>query len=176
MRPAFLQQLRDWKKALAVLSIYALFFQSLLGGIASGFIAILGMINGRWLSRWNAVFLATTVLTSVTGFLFPFKGVTPGIVVGILSMIVLIVAIIARYSGRLAGGWRGTYVISAAVALYFNFFVLIVQSFEKVPALNSLAPTQSEAPFKIAQLLALVLFVLLAFLAFRRFRVEPAIS
>ena len=145
-------------------------------GIASGFIAILGMINGRWLSRWNAVFLATTVLTSVTGFLFPFKGVTPGIVVGILSMIVLIVAIIARYSGRLAGGWRGTYVISAAIALYFNFFVLVVQSFEKVPALNSLAPTQSEAPFKIAQLLALVLFVVLTVLAFRRFRVAAAIS
>jgi hypothetical protein len=145
-------------------------------GIASGFIAILGMINGRWLSRWNAVFLATTVLTSVTGFLFPFKGITPGIVVGILSMVVLIVAIIARYSGRLGGVWRGTYVISAALALYFNFFVFIVQSFEKVPALNSLAPTQSEAPFKIAQLLALVLFVVLTVLAFRRFRVETAIS
>jgi hypothetical protein len=145
-------------------------------GIASGFIAILGMINARWLPRWNALFLATTVLTSVTGFLFPFKGVTPGIVVGILSMVVLIVAIIACYSRRLGGGWRGTYVISAALALYFNFFVLIVQSFEKVPALKSLAPTQSEAPFKIAQLLALVLFVVLTVLAFKRFRVETALS
>jgi hypothetical protein len=145
-------------------------------GIASGFIAILGMINSRWFPRWNALFLATTVLTSLTGFLFPFKGITPGIVVGILSMIVLILAIVALYSGRLAGGWRGTYVISAAVALYFNFFVLVVQSFEKVPTLNSLAPTQSEAPFKIAQLLVLLLFILLTVLAFRRFRVAPAIS
>jgi hypothetical protein len=145
-------------------------------GIAAGFIVILGMINGRWLSRWNAVFLATTALTSLTGFLFPFKGVTPGIVVGILSILVLILAAVALYSGRLTGAWRGTYVISAVLALYFNFFVFIVQSFEKVPALKNLAPTQSEAPFKIAQLLALVLFVVLTVLAFRRFRVAAAIS
>jgi len=145
-------------------------------GIATGFIVVFGMIRARWLSRWNTLFLVTTVLTSVTGFLFPFKGVTPGIVVGILSILVLILAAVALYSGRLAGGWRGTYVISAAVALYFNFFVLIVQSFEKVPSLNALAPTQSEAPFKIAQLLALILFVVLTVLAFRRFRVAAPIS
>ena len=142
-------------------------------GIASGFVVVLRMIGSRWLSRWNALFLATTALTSVTGFLFPFKGVTPGIVLGILSMAVLILAIVACYFGHLAGGWRGTYVISAALALYFNFFVLIVQSFEKVPALNALAPTQSEAPFKIGQLLALALFIVLTVLAFRRFRVAP---
>jgi len=145
-------------------------------GIATGFIVVFGMIRARWLSRWNTLFLVTTVLTSVTGFLFPFKGVTPGIVVGILSILVLILAAVALYSGRLAGGWRGTYVISAAVALYFNFFVLIVQSFEKVPSLNALAPTQSEAPFKIAQLLALILFVVVTVLAFRRFRVAAPIS
>jgi hypothetical protein len=145
-------------------------------GIATGFIVVFGMIGARWLSRWNTLFLVTTLLTSVTGFLFPFKGVTPGIVVGVLSILVLILAAVALYSGHLAGGWRGTYVISAAVALYFNFFVLIVQSFEKVPALKSLAPTQSEAPFKIAQLLALIVFIFLTVLAFRRFRVGAATS
>ena len=145
-------------------------------GIAAGLIVVFGMIRATWLSMWNTLFLVTTTLTSVTGFLFPFKGVTPGIVVGILSIAVLILALVALYSGRLAGGWRGTYVISAAVALYFNFFVLIVQSFEKVPALKSLAPTQSEAPFKVAQFLALILFVVITVLAFRHFRVDHATS
>jgi hypothetical protein len=145
-------------------------------GIATGLIVVFGMIRATWLSMWNTLFLVTTALTSVTGFLFPLKGVTPGIVVGILSIAVLILAAVALYSGRFAGGWRGTYVISAAVALYFNFFVLIVQSFEKVPALKSLAPTQSEAPFKVAQFLALILFVVITVLAFRHFRVEPATS
>lgn len=145
-------------------------------GIAAGFIVVLGMIWARSLPAWNALFLATTALTSLTGFLFPFKGVTPGIVVGILSMAVLILAIVALYSRRLAGAWRGTYVISATLALYFNFFALIAQSFEKIPALNALAPTLSEAPFKIAQLLALALFATLAVLAFRRYRLAPAIG
>jgi|SRR6516162_8060545 len=145
-------------------------------GIAAGLIVVFGMIRATCLSMWNTLFLVTTTLTSVTGFLFPFKGVTPGIVVGILSIAVLILALVALYSGRLAGGWRGTYVISAAVALYFNFFVLIVQSFEKVPALKSLAPTQSEAPFKVAQFLTLILFVVLTVQAFRHFRVDHATS
>jgi hypothetical protein len=145
-------------------------------GIATGFIVALGMIGGRRLPAWNAVFLASTALTSLTGFLFPFKGVTPGIVIGILSILILIVAVVALYSKRLSGGWRGTYVITAMLAQYFNFFVLIVQSFEKIPALHELAPTQSEGPFKIVQLLVLALFVALTVFAFRRFRVAPAIA
>jgi hypothetical protein len=140
--------------------------------IAAGFLAVFGMIANRSFSMINAIFLALTVLTSVTGFLFPFKGVTPGIVVGILSMIVLALAIVARYVGHLAGGWRATYVVSAVIALYFNVFVFIVQSFEKVPSLKALAPTQSEPPFKIAQGLTLLLFLVLGFLSFRRFRLE----
>lgn len=140
--------------------------------IAAGFLAVLGMIANRSFSMINAIFLALTVLTSVTGFLFPFKGVTPGIVVGILSMIVLALAIVARYVGHLAGGWRVAYVVSAVIALYFNVFVFIVQSFEKVPSLKALAPTQSEPPFKIAQGITLLLFLVLGFLSFRRFRVE----
>lgn len=145
-------------------------------GIAAGLVAIVGMIGGRRLPAVTALFLIATALTSMTGFLFPFKGITPGIVVGILSILVLLVAAVALYAKRLAGVWRGAYVISAALALYFNVFVLIVQSFEKMPALKALAPTQSEAPFKIAQLVTLVLFAVLTIAAFRRFRSEPSLS
>ena len=142
--------------------------------IAAGLVAVLGWIAARNLPTLNVVFLAFTALTSITGFLFPFKGVTPGIVVGLLSMVVLGIAAVARYVGHMNGGWRGSYVISAALALYFNVFVFIVQSFEKVPALHALAPTQSEGPFKIAQLVTLVLFVTLTVMAFRRYHPEPA--
>ena len=139
-------------------------------GIVAGFVVVIGLIGGKQFPRWTALFFITTALTSLSGFLFPFKGFTPAIGVGVLSLFVLLLAFIARYVGHLAGAWRATYVITATVALYFNFFVLIVQSFEKVPALKALAPTQSEPPFKIAQLAALVLFVVLTTLAYRRFR------
>lgn len=142
--------------------------------IATGLLALLGLIAARRLPALNALFLAFTAFTSITGFLFPLKAITPGIVVGLLSMVVLAVAVVARYVGHMNGGWRGTYIISAAFALYFNVFVLIVQSFEKVPALKALAPTQSEGPFKIAHLFTLVLFVALTVLAFRRYHPEPA--
>jgi hypothetical protein len=145
-------------------------------GIAAGLTAIVGMIGGRRLPAVTALFLIATALTSITGFLFPFKGITPGIVIGILSIVVLATAGGALYAGHLTGMWRGVYVISAALALYFNVFVLIVQSFEKVPALKALAPTQSEAPFKVAQLVTLLLFVVLTIAAFRRFRIEPSLS
>jgi hypothetical protein len=117
-----------------------------------------------------SVFLWTTISTSVTGFMFPFKGITPGIVLGIISLVVLAISLVALYSRKLAGGWRTTFVISAVMALYFNFFVLIAQSFGKIPALHALAPTESEGPFKVAQLTALILFVVLGFLATRNFR------
>lgn len=137
--------------------------------IASGFVVVLGMIGGAQLPRLTGFFLITTALTSITGFLFPFRGVTPGIVVGVLSMIALVIAAVARYGRHMAGAWRGGWVISAIVALYFNFFVLIVQLFEKVPALRALAPTQKEAPFKVAQVAALLLFIALTWLAMVRF-------
>src|ERR1700722_2099217 len=139
-------------------------------GIAGGFVAGFGLIGGRWLGLWMSVFLWTTILTSVTGFMFPFKGITPGIVLGIMSLVVLAISLVALYSRKLAGGWRTTFVISAVMALYFNFFVLIAQSFGKIPALHALAPTESEGPFKVAQLTALILFVVLWFLATRNFR------
>jgi hypothetical protein len=104
----------------------------------------------------------------VTGYGFPFLHLLPSHVVGAISLVVLAVAIYARYARHLAGGWRGTYVIGAVIALYLNVFVLVVQSFLKVPALHALAPTQSEPPFAVAQLVVLVLFLVLGTLAVRR--------
>lgn len=143
-----------------------------LAGIASGLVVMYGFLTNRRLDAWTAIFLTTTVLTSLTGFGFPFKGITPGIKLGILSLIALAVAIIARYPLHLA--WRRTYVIASSMALYFNVFVLVVQSFEKVPALNALAPTQKETPFVVAQVAVLAIFVVLTALAVKRFHAEPA--
>jgi hypothetical protein len=139
-------------------------------GIAAGFIVLFGLLAGKLLSPWNGLFLLTTVLTSVTGFFFPNSKITPGIVIGVLSMIVLAVALFALYARHLSGGWRRTYVITAMVALYFNVFVLVAQLFAKVPALHALAPTQSEAPFKIVQLLVLVFFAILIPAAAKKYR------
>lgn len=138
--------------------------------IGAGLIVVYGMIAAKRLPLLTSIFLITTALTSLTGFLFPFKGVTPGIVVGILSLIVLVLAVIARRRSTASGAWRGTYVISAILALYFNIFVLIVQSFEKIPALHALAPTQSEMPFKLAQLATLIVIIALTTMAFKRYR------
>jgi hypothetical protein len=139
-------------------------------GILSGSVVLFGLIAGKSFDRWTVLFLVTTVATSVTGFMFPFHKLLPSHVVGVISLVVLAIAIYARYSRHLAGGWRRTYVISSVIALYLNVFVLVVQLFEKVPALNALAPTQSEAPFKITQLVVLAIFVVLGIFAARGFR------
>ena len=142
-------------------------------GIAAGLVTMFGLVAGKRLDGWTAVFLATTVATSVTGFGFPFDHLLPSHKVGILSLLVLPVAIAARYAFHLAGAWRRTYVIGAAVALYLNIFVLVVQLFLKVPALKAIAPTQKEPPFAITQVVVLALFGWLAILATLRFRAEP---
>ncbi len=142
--------------------------------IASGFIVLFGLLAGRRLDGWTAFFLATTVATSVTGFGFPIHGFTPGLGIGVVSLLVLAVAIYARYARHLAGVWRRVYVGGAVIALYLNFLVLIVQSFQKVPPLKALAPTQSEPPFVLAQLVALAAFIALGILAATRFREQPA--
>jgi hypothetical protein len=147
-----------------------------LAAIASGFIVLFGLLADRRLELWIALFLATTVATSVTGFVFPYHGFTPGIGIGILSILVLAVSIYAYYARHLAGAWRRVYVITAVIALYFNFFVLIVQSFQKVPALKALAPTQTELPFALANIVALVAFIVLGTLAVKRFREVAAIK
>jgi hypothetical protein len=138
--------------------------------IASGLAVLYGMLQAKSLNGTTALFLTTTVLTSVTGFGFPFTGITPAIKVGIISLVLLAVSISARYPLRMSGIWRKTYVISALTALYLNVFVLVVQSFEKVPALKAAAPTQKEAPFVAAQIAVFAGFVVLTYLAAKRFR------
>jgi hypothetical protein len=138
-----------------------------LAGIVFGAVAVLGLLAGKRLGKTTAVFLATTVLTSLTGYGFPFDHLLPSHIVGAISLVVLALAIYARYGRHLAGGWRATYVIAAVAALYFNVFVLVVQLFRRVPALNALAPTQSEPPFAVTQLVVLVLFLGLGFAAVR---------
>jgi len=145
-----------------------------LAGIFSGFVVLFGLLTAKRLDGWTAVFLTTTVATSVSGFFLPADRFLPSHGVGILSLLVLPVAIFARYGRHLAGTWRPIYVVTAMIALYLNVFVLIVQLFLKVPALKAIAPTQSEAPFVMAQSVALLLFVVLAIVAAIRFRTEPA--
>ncbi|HJS62777.1 MAG TPA: hypothetical protein VJ800_13585, partial [Pseudolabrys sp.] len=120
-------------------------------GIVGGLIVLAGMLRARRLPGWTALFLVTTVLTSVTGFMFPISGLTPAIVFGVISIVILAIALVALYVKHLSAAWRWIYVTTALAALYLNVFVLIVQSFQKVPALQKLAPTQSEPPFLIAQ-------------------------
>jgi hypothetical protein len=141
-------------------------------GIASGLVVVFGLLVAKRLKRWTALFLISTVATSVTGFFFPFHGVTPAIVVGVISLVVLAVAILARYVRHLTGTWRWIYVVTVMIALYLNVFVLIVQLFQKMPALKALAPTQSEPPFAVTQLVVLALFVVLTVIAAIKFRGE----
>jgi hypothetical protein len=145
-----------------------------LTGIGSGFIVVYGLLTGKRLDGWTAIFLATTVLTSLTGFLFPVEHVLPSHVVGVISLVVLAVAILARYPLHLNHAWRFVYVVCAVLALYLNSFVAVVQSFLKVPALKALAPTQKEPPFLIAQLIVMAIFIGLGILGVKKFHVENA--
>jgi hypothetical protein len=157
-----------------ILQLYTIFHTALsLVGIATGFVVLIGLLTGKRLDGWTKWFLITTAATTVTGFFFPFHGLTPAINLGILSTIILAIAICARYAKHLAGAWRWIYVITALVAFYFNVFVLIVQSFQKIPALKAMAPTQTEPPFAITQLVTLVLFLILIVIAVIRFRIDP---
>jgi hypothetical protein len=138
--------------------------------IASGVVVLFGMLGAHRLPAWTAVFLVATILTSVTGFMFPIHGFTPALGVGIISLVILAIALRALYSKHLAGAWRWIYVATAVTVLWFNVFVLIVQSFQKISALHALAPTQSEPPFLIAQGAALAGFLALGIMAALRFR------
>ena len=151
------------------------FFHVLLSliGIFSGFVAVFGMIAGKRLDSWTALFLVTTALTSITGFFFPFHKLLPSHMLGIISLAVLALAIPARYLLHLAGAWRKVYAVSASIALYLNVFVLIAQLFMKVPSLHVLAPTGSEPPFLISQVVVMAVFVVLTIAAAIKFRPEP---
>lgn len=145
-----------------------------LAGIGTGFIVLYGLIAGKRLDGWTAIFLVTTVLTSLTGYLFPFKHLLPSHIVGVISLVVLALAIVGRYVRNLAGPWRWIYVVGAVLSLYLNVFVAIVQAFLKVPALKAMAPKQTEPPFVVAQVVAMALFVVLGIVAVRKFHAESA--
>jgi hypothetical protein len=136
-------------------------------GIVAGLVAVLVLARGAYAERWNLIFLVTTILTSATGFLFPIVKLLPSHIVGIASLVVLLIAVLARYAFKLAGGWRGTYAVTATIALWFNVFVLVAQAFAKIPFLKDLAPTQTEPPFAIAQAVMLIVCVVLGVRAVR---------
>lgn len=139
-------------------------------GIAAGLWVLFGMLGGRRMNLATLVFLTTTLITTLSGFLLPISGITPAVVTGIVSLAALAVAFWARYGAGMRGRWRGGYVASAVFALYLNVFVLVAQLFLKVPAIHALAPGGNEPPFLIAQALALAAFVGAGVLAWRRFR------
>jgi len=157
-----------------ILQIYTIIHTLIsLVAILTGFVVLFGLLTGNRIDAWTKWFLISAVATTVTGFFFPFHGITPAIKLGIISSVVLVITIYARYAKHLAGAWHWIYVVGASVTLYFNVFVGIVQSFEKIPALKAMAPTQSEPPFKLTQLVVLALFVILTLVAVIRFRPEP---
>lgn len=142
-------------------------------GIVTGLVVLYGLLESRRMSGMTAAFLSTTLLTNLTGFVFPINGFTPALGVGIIGTAVMAVCIAARYLQRMDGAWRGIYVSTAVVSLYLNVFVLVVQLFLKVPSLNGLAPNGNEPPFAIAQGLVLIFFAAAGWLAYRRFHPVP---
>lgn len=139
-------------------------------GIVAGFVVILDLIRARLRPGWTGVFLGATLATNLSGFAFPFHGFTPALGLGLISLVVLAPTFRALYQRKLAGVSRGIFVVGAVLAEYFNCFVLVVQSFQKIPALHAFAPTQKEPPFAAAQGALLLLFAVLGVLAFKRFR------
>ena len=161
----------DMQPVLPLTHPFTLFHVALsLVAIVAGLVVMKGLLANARMPGWTAVFLSTTLATTATGFLFPFNGFTPALGVGVVSAGVLALTLVALYAQRLAGAWRWIYVVGAAISLYLNVFVLVVQSFAKVPTLHVLAPTQAEPPFAIAQGVVLLLFVVATVLAVRRFR------
>lgn len=140
-------------------------------GIGTGLVVLAGLLTAKRLNGWTALFLASTVATNVTGFGFPAARVLPSHVVAVISLVLLALAIYARYARGMSGRWRTVYVVGAVLSLYLNVFVGIVQAFLRVPALRAAAPTQSELPFQLTQLMALAVFIALSIAAVSRFRV-----
>lgn len=156
------------------LAAFTMFHVALsLVGIGSGFVVLYGLLTSKRLDGWTALFLSTTVATSVTGFMFPFVRFLPSHGTGIVSLIVLAAAIAARYIFHLAAPWGRVYAITSVIALYLNVFVLVVQLFQKVPALRALAPTQTEPVFVAAQLSVLALFIMFGVRVSTSLRKQP---
>ena len=142
--------------------------------IAAGFVVLAGLLRGQRLDAWTAIFLVTTIATSVTGYGIPADRLLPSHMVGAISLVVLAIAVYALYLRHLEGGWRRAYVVTAITALYLNVFVLVVQLFIPAPFLQPLAPTQSEPPFQLAQAVVLVAFLALGRASVRRFQPSRA--
>jgi hypothetical protein len=142
-------------------------------GIATGLVVVYGMVSGKSYPGWTALFLTTTILTSLSGFPLPPFGFDPPRAIGVILLVLLAVAVAALYGFHLAGAWRWIYVGSAVIALYLNVFVGVVQAFQKLPFLQPLAPTQSEPPFVIVQVAVLAAFIVIGVVAGLRFRPAP---
>ncbi|HWR17234.1 MAG TPA: hypothetical protein VN577_20565 [Terriglobales bacterium] len=147
-----------------------------LAGIASGFVVVYGLFNSKRLPGWTAIFLSTTVLTSLTGYLFSAEKILPSHIVGAISFVVLLIALFALYAKHLAGRWRWIYIVTGMTALYLNCFVAVVQAFAKIPSLKALAPKQTEPPFAIAQFLVLAVFIAIGIRAVKKFHISPIIA
>jgi hypothetical protein len=147
-------------------------------GIVAGIIVMFGLLGSNKMPGLTAIFLLFTILTSATGFLFPFEKLLPSHMIGILSLVLLAIACIALYGMKLSGAWRWIYVVTALLSLYFNVFVLIIQSFLKIPALTAVAPGNppSGPVFAVVQGVVLVFFVLVIIGAWRRFRPTPTFA
>lgn len=144
--------------------------------ITAGLVVVGGLIAGVRIDGWTGIYLVTSVLTSLTGFFFPFAQLIASHWIGVISLIILPFVIAARYWKRLAGPWRGIYVVGTVLVLYLNFFVLMVQLFRRIPALLVSAPKQTEPPFVLTQLLVLALSAWLGIAAFRRFRPQIVVT
>jgi len=141
-------------------------------GIVAGLVVMFGMLASDRKPGLTAIFLLFTILTSATGFLFPFTQLLPSHMIGVLSLVLLAIACIALYAMKLSGSWRWIYVVTALLSLYFNVFVLVIQSFLKIPALTAVAPGNppSGPVFAVVQGIVLVFFVLMIIGAWRRFK------
>ena len=140
--------------------------------IAAGFVVLSGMLGSNRMAGMTALFLLTTILTNATGFLFPFEKLLPSHIIAALSLVLLAIACLALYSMKLSGAWRWIYVVTALLSLYFNVFVLVIQSFLKIPALTALAPGNPPAGpvFAVVQGIVLVFFIVVIIGSIRRFR------
>ena len=145
-------------------------------GILTGIVVVIGLCRNRRLSGWTGVFLVTTLLTSLTGFLFPLRAIGPPHIVGAVSLVLLIPCLLGLYMFKLVGNWRWIYVITAVAALYLNVFVGVVQAFGKIGFLHALAPKGNEPPFAVAQGVVLLLFVMIAVVGVRKFRPRPMLT
>lgn len=137
-------------------------------GIAAGLVFFAALAGGRWLSLINGLFLVFTILTSVTGFLFPPKPIGPPFIFGVVSLVVLAIALYALYGRKLAGGWRRVYLVAALFAQWLNMVVLVVQSYQKIPALHALAPLGNEPALLATQAVVAVVILYLAWATLRR--------